>query len=271
MAKEFTFTRNDFEHIRAIVSANTGISLGDNKFEMVYGRLARRLRALGLTKVSDYLTYIGQESDEYIQFINAVTTNLTYFFREGHHFDFIKNTVLSELEVKHRKDRRVRFWSAGCSSGEEPYSLAATVHPFVKKYSSWDVKILATDLDTQVLAKAKQGYYEQDRLDKLDEQKKKALFENTTAPFRIRQELKNIVYFKRLNLIESWPMKGMFDLIMCRNVLIYFNKETQAKLIQRFINQLHPGGYLILGHSESIPRQMNQLVSVGRTTYRKEV
>jgi chemotaxis protein methyltransferase CheR len=271
MKREFKFTRNDFNLIRAILKQNAGISLSEHKFEMVYSRLARRLRETRHKTVSDYLGFIEENYDEYIQFINALTTNLTYFFRETHHFEFIENHVLKELEHKHLNDKRVRFWSAGCSTGEEAYSLAAVTHPFKQAHESWDIKILATDLDSNVLVKAKEAHFDSDKVAKIDQKWKARLFTKGRKSTCIKPELKNMVYFKRLNLMDTWPMSGQFDLIMCRNVLIYFDKPTQLRLIERFKDYLYEGGYLMLGHSESMAQQVREFKPVGRTIYQKVI
>ncbi len=271
MPKEFVFTRADFDKVREIVLERAGIQLGNHKFDMVYGRLARRLRQVGLHAVKDYLVHIEKDTSESINFINAITTNLTYFFREKHHFEFIETTLFNELQTRHSIDKRVRIWSAGCSTGEEPYSLAMTLQAFVKTRKNWDVKILATDLDTNVLTEAKNGLYSTEKVQKLDPKLVKHFFESTPNPevMRVKDIVRSYIYFKQLNLMQSWPMNGLFDLIICRNVLIYFNKETQQKLIQRYYDKLHYGGYLMLGHSESLGAQAKHFKALGKTIFQK--
>ncbi|NVJ60335.1 MAG: protein-glutamate O-methyltransferase CheR [Gammaproteobacteria bacterium] len=271
MAKEFVFTRDDFKEIQKVVAASSGINLGDHKFEMVYGRIARRLRATGLRTVKDYLSLIENNNLENIQFINAITTNLTYFFRENHHFEFLRKTVIPELVSKHTNDKRVRIWSAGCSTGEEPYSIALTLDEFLRKYATWDTKILATDLDTQVLEKARVGLYNDERVQSLSGDVKKNLFEMTKNGFRVKDRHRKTIFFKQLNLMHSWPMKGKFDVIFCRNVLIYFERSVQQALIDKFRQVLQPKGLLILGHSESIGAQAQHFEPLGKTIFRRKV
>jgi len=270
MAKEFEFTRNDFKAVQKTVLHIAGINLSDHKFEMVYGRLARRLRATGFRAVSDYLSFIEEDHEEGIQFINAITTNLTYFFREKHHFEFIESKVIDELKVKHQNDKRVRLWSAGCSTGEEPYSLVFTLESFLKDRSSWDIKVLATDLDTEVLKKASIGAYSSDRIESIASEKRRSWFDIQNDHALVKDRFKQYIHFKQLNLMQSWPMKGRFDVIFCRNVLIYFDRQTQQKLIARFRQQLDLGGYLILGHSESIGQEGNYFTPIGKTIFRRK-
>ncbi|MEE4245113.1 MAG: protein-glutamate O-methyltransferase CheR [Kangiellaceae bacterium] len=269
MAKEFVFTKEDFAKIQRTVKDKVGINLGDHKFEMVYGRLARRLRVHKIKLVDDYLDLISDDKDEHIQFINAITTNLTYFFREGHHFEFLADKCLRDIKAKHLVDRRVRIWSAGCSTGEEPYSIAETLKEFHRNHKAWDYKILATDLDTKVLATARAGVYDQQRVDKVPASVVQSMFDRDGENYIVKDELKHQIAFKQLNLMSGWPMKGKFDVIFCRNVLIYFNRETQQELISRFHKQLYNGGYLILGHSESIGQQAANFEAIGRTIFQK--
>ena len=270
MAKEFVFTRDDFSQIQKVVASRSGINLGDHKFEMVYGRLARRLRATGLKTVKDYLSLIQNDTSENIEFINAITTNLTYFFRENHHFEYLKAKIVPELKSKHVMDKRVRIWSAGCSTGEEPYSIAYTLRDFFKQCSTWDIKILATDLDTQVLAKGKHAIYNDERVESLGAEVKKHLFEMSSSGFKVKQKYQQKIFFKQLNLMDTWPMKGKFDVIFCRNVLIYFDRLVQQKLIEKFRHKLHPDGFLILGHSESIGAQAGNFEAIGKTIFRRK-
>ncbi|WP_144394489.1 CheR family methyltransferase [Pleionea sediminis] len=271
MTKEFSFTRNDFQQVRKIVGQTAGINLGEHKYEMVYGRLARRLRSTGIKKVSDYLAFMQDDPEENIQFINAITTNLTYFFRESHHFDFLSSTVIDSVVKTHSNDKRVRIWSAGCSTGEEPYSIAWSMRLFRKKYESWDFKILATDLDTAVLNTARQGIYGEERIQKLDKSIISKLFSSVgSGRYQVKSQFRKDIFYKKLNLMNSnWPMKGKFDVIFCRNVLIYFDRPTQQKLIEKFRQNLHQNGYLILGHSESIGSQLKNFQPIGRTIFQK--
>lgn len=271
--REFTFTRHDFEFIRDMVGERTGIVLSDHKVDMVYGRLARRLRQLNLKSFRDYLTRLEQDDDqELVEFTNALTTNLTAFFREPHHFDFLVKTGIPEL-VKHRPNKRLRIWSAGCSTGEEPYTIALSLHEALPLIRSWDVKILATDLDSNVVSRAKAGIYDQERVNGISTQRLNRWFrkgrDNNAGKVRVAPELQNLITFKQLNLMHQWPMKGPFDIIFCRNVVIYFSKDTQRELFNRYANILANDGYLIVGHSESLHKVTDRFELLGKTIYKK--
>ncbi|MCO7226116.1 protein-glutamate O-methyltransferase CheR [Pleionea sp. CnH1-48] len=271
VAKEFIFTKTDFDQVRSLIFNQAGINLAEHKFDMVYGRLARRLRELKLSTVKEYLQSLESAEDEMVNFINAITTNLTYFFREEHHFDYLKNTVIDELVAKHKHDQRIRVWSAGCSTGEEPYSISMTLSSLIAGRKNWDIKILATDLDTNVLDKARTGVYECEKVDKLPSSVISMGFNRGKQAdlYQVKSRIRSAIHFKHLNLMKPWPMKGAFDVIFCRNVLIYFNKETQQKLIRRFYDKLTPGGYLMLGHSESIGEMGAKFESKGKTIFCK--
>jgi len=270
--REFVMSDQDFKKVTDLAYEYTGIVLGPQKRDMVYGRIARRLRALDLTDVSDYIKLINKNSqDEVGKFINAITTNLTSYFREPHHFEFLKRTICPELFKANSSHKKIRVWSAGCSTGEETYSIAITLSENIN-LSNWDCKILATDLDSQVLEKASHGVYGVDRIESLDPEMKKRWFlsdSNHTDIVKIKPKLQELISFKRLNLLESWPMKGKFDFIFCRNVLIYFNTETQNKLFERYADALNDNGYLIIGHSESISLDCPYFKPIGQTIYQK--
>jgi chemotaxis protein methyltransferase CheR len=271
--REFTFTSNDFEFIRDMVGERTGIVLSDHKVDMVYGRLARRLRQLKLKSFKDYLARLQQDDDqELVEFTNALTTNLTAFFREPHHFEFLGHTGIPEL-IKKRPNRRLRVWSAGCSTGEEPYTIAITLHEALPSLRDWDVKILATDLDSNVVARAKAGIYDQERVNGISKNRLNRWFRKgrgeNSGKVRVASELQQLITFKQLNLMHQWPMKGPFDVIFCRNVVIYFNKETQRVLFDRYADMLAADGYLIVGHSESLHKVTNRFELLGKTIYRK--
>lgn len=267
--REFLMSEKDFNLISELAYDYTGIVLGDHKQDMVYGRLARRMRDLGLNTFSDYCALISDpKAPEISRFINAITTNLTSFFREEHHFDFLRDKGLVELE-RTNKDRKIRAWSAGCSTGEEPYSISMTLNEYLP-FKTWDVKILATDLDSNVLHKASQGIYDKERVDGLSKGRLKKWFlsdRNHTDIVKVAGCLQDLVRFKRLNLLESWPMKGRFDFIFCRNVMIYFNDETQQVLLNRFADVLKPRGYLFIGHSENLHDAGKRFDSLGKTIY----
>ncbi|AWB69108.1 chemotaxis protein CheR [Saccharobesus litoralis] len=264
-------TDQDFLRIRDQVYATAGIVLGDHKREMVYSRLARRLRLYKHTDFATYLNYLEQNKEqEYSHFINAITTNLTSFFREKHHFEFLQTTAAADIRKWHALDKRVRIWSAGCSTGEEPYSIAMTAIPELVK-PGWDVKILATDLDSNVLAKAASGVYSDSNVEGMDDTLKRTWFVRnaTSTSYKVKDSLQKHISFKRLNLLEPWPMKGPFDIIFCRNVVIYFDQPTKDALFQRYAELLRPGGYLFLGHSESMQRGIQEFEPLGHTIYRR--
>ena len=273
--REFPMTDTDFAFIRTLAKDKTGIELGDHKKEMIYSRIARRIRALRLNSFVDYCGYLEQNLDaELTDFVNAITTNLTAFFRESHHFEFLKSTVLPELKQKHRVSKRVRIWSAGCSTGEEPYSLAMTLKEAGLGSGGWNAKVLATDLDSNVVAHGRNGVYGADRLKGLESKIVKSYFSPCADKggqqcYQVNDDIRSFITFNRLNLLNEWPMKGKFDVIFCRNVVIYFSKDTQRVLFDRYANLLNPDGYLFIGHSESLHSVSKRFESLGRTIYRK--
>lgn len=269
--KEFPMTDKDFQRIAGLAGRYTGIVLGDHKRDMVYGRIARRVRKLNLSSFSAYLDFLeGNQDKELSNFINVITTNLTSFFRENHHFDFLLETVLPEVKRKRVNEKRIRIWSAGCSSGQEPYSIAMTLNKFGFS-SDWDVKLLATDLDSDVLAKAKSAIYASSDVDGLDEMTVKNNFQRNEVrkEVKVKDRVSKYIHFKRLNLLESWPMSGPFDFIFCRNVVIYFDKPTQKVLFDRYAELLEIGGYLFIGHSENLHGISDRFENLGNTIYRK--
>ena len=244
--REFDFKDKDFELLKKIVSEHTGIVLTDAKRNMVYGRLARRLRALNITRFSEYIAIVNKDEQELVNFINSVTTNLTAFFRENHHFEYLTEKLLPSLLEKNKDTRKIRLWSAGCSTGEEPYSLAITLREFFEDHPGWDVKILATDIDTNVIAKAASGVYSMERLEGLDPALVKRWFVkgkgDNAGMVKVRRELQDLSSFKQLNLLQDWPMKGEFDFMFCRNVVIYFDKPTKINLFDRYANIISSKG-----------------------------
>lgn len=271
--REFTLTKSDFVHLCQMVDRHTGIQLAAGKEDMLYGRLSRRIRKLGLPSFKAYIELLEQdeESDEFNAFINSVTTNLTSFFRENHHFEFLKKKLLPELMQRNSASRRIRIWSAGSSSGEEPYSIAMCVAETVP--SGWDVKILATDLDTEVLAHGEQGVYDIGRLDDMEPGRIHRWFmKNPQQPgkVRVRPELQQLIHFRQLNLLREWPMKGPLDIIFCRNVIIYFDLPTKQKLMNRYADLLSPEGYLFLGHSEAMNNMSQRYLLCGQSVYKKK-
>ncbi|MCY0966048.1 CheR family methyltransferase [Parathalassolituus penaei] len=271
MATEFQMTDADFAAIAAKASRYTGIVLGEHKRSMVYSRIARRLRATGLGNFRDYLAYLEANPDSEMEnFINAITTNLTSFFREPHHFKFLEEELLPKLKRTNANSRRIRIWSAGSSIGQEAYSIAICVLR-AKFPKDWDVRILATDLDSSVLETGRNAVYPIDHLDPVEDELRHKYFRISPDGRKITliPEVKSLVSFKRLNLLEPWPMKGPFDLIFCRNVVIYFNKDTQRVLFDRYADMLPPEGHLFIGHSENLAGVCDRFQNLGQTIYRK--
>ncbi len=269
--REFEFTSSDFEAVRKTLYEQAGISLNDGKADLAYGRLARRLRGLQMSRFSDYLAYVNSTEGEMMHFINALTTNLTAFFREPHHFEFLEKTALPEIMRRHQRDRRVRFWSAGCSTGEEPYSIAMTLAESPIISSPWDTKLLATDLDSNVVETAREGRYAEKRIEGLSSARARKWFHTLPggSEVQVKEVLQDIITFKQLNLMHDWPMRGPFDMIFCRNVVIYFDKSTQMRLFERYADILVDGGYLFLGHSETMHNLSDRFELIGKTIYRK--
>ncbi len=268
--REFPMSKGNFETIKSIAYKETGIKLSDHKQNMIYGRLARRLRKLKLENFDIYCKIIAQEnSPEMTEFINSITTNLTSFFRENHHFEYLKDKVFPHILKSKRDEKRLRIWSAGCSTGEEPYSIAMVVKSMAS-FTGWDAKILATDLDSNVVAHASEGVYGIERIENIPESYKKYfLTSENHEKVRVKDEVRSLIKFKQLNLLNAWPMKGPFDVIFCRNVVIYFDAETQKKLFSRYSDILSNEGHLFIGHSESLHNVARQFESLGRTIYIK--
>ena len=265
-SKEFDFTARDFERVRVLIHQRAGIALADSKQEMVYSRLARRLRAIGMASFSVYLDELeaGRDNDEWQAFTNALTTNLTSFFREAHHFP-----LLADHLKKH--SGQLELWCSASSTGEEPYSMAMTACEVFNTLTP-PVHIVATDIDTNVLTTAANGVYSEDRLDKMSPERARRFFQkgknDQAGMVRVRQELRQMVTFKKLNLLSGdWPVKGPFDAIFCRNVMIYFDKPTQGKILNRFAPLLKPDGILFAGHSENFLYVTDAFKLRGKTVY----
>lgn len=264
--KEFVFNSKDFDRVRNLIYKKAGISLADSKQEMVYSRLARRLRATGLSSFSIYLDLIEREPDssECEAFTNALTTNLTSFFREEHHFP-----ILSE-HVKNRKDP-ISIWCSASSTGEEPYSIAMTLCEAFNTLKP-PVTIVATDIDTNVLAAASKGVYNIDRLEKMSAERMHRFFLRGKGTqeglVRVRPELRDLISFKQLNLLANdWHVSGAFDAIFCRNVMIYFDKLTQGNILKKFVPLMKQDGLLFAGHSENFLYVSNDFKLRGKTVY----
>ncbi|XZG69503.1 CheR family methyltransferase [Chitinibacteraceae bacterium HSL-7] len=262
--REFQFTDQDFEKIRKRIYDYAGIALSPTKQDMVYGRLARRLRALNLRTFDDYLKLIdGGNSKEFELFTNSLTTNLTSFFREAHHFP-----LLAELLKSRPAGATQNLWCSASSTGEEPYTMAITACEAFDSLRP-PVRIIATDLDTHVLEVAKNGIYNATEVEKLEPNRVKRFFDKLPDQrYQVKAELRNLIMFRRLNLVESvWSLRGPFDGIFCRNVMIYFDKPTQLKILQRFAPLLKPDGLLFVGHSENLYHAAEYFKLRGKTVY----
>lgn len=272
---EFAFTARDFQQIAAILHSRSGIALSEGKAALVYSRLAKRLRALGLRSFRDYCALVqGVDGiDERQRMTAALTTNVTRFFRESHHFDHLRDRLMPALAARAQAGGRVRLWSAACSSGQEPYSMALTVLAVLPNAADLDVRILATDIDPNVVAEGREGFYRDDAVEPVPPILRQRWFqktENAGQPlWAVADELRRLVTFRELNLIGDWPMKGAFDVIFCRNVVIYFDEATQERIWSRFLPRMAPDATLYIGHSERVTGPAAaQLWSDGLTTYR---
>ena len=272
--REFKFTDSDFNALRTLVKEMTGINLAGSKRELVYGRISRRLRALGLSSFGAYRGLLESgDGTELVAFCNALTTNLTSFFRESHHFDYLRDAFLTTRHNAGSRSERIRIWSSACSSGEEPYSIAMTIMEAIPDWKKWDIKILATDLDSDILARAKRGCYTHDRVKGFDAKRLARFFtesgEGAERTYEVIPELANLITFRQINLMHDLPMSGPLDAIFCRNVVIYFDKETQRALFARIAKLQRPGNLLFLGHSESLFKVSDDYALIGRTVYRR--
>lgn len=274
--REFEWRDQDFKFLAKLLHDKTGIVLNERKKEMMYGRLVRRLRILNIESFADYCGYLqGPSGEKELGFtLNAITTNTTDFFREKHHFDFLQKTVLPDIKKKVDLNpaHHFRVWSAGCSSGQEPYSIAMVMRDSLGS-AAQNCKILATDLDSNMLATGKFGQYEAKRSRKtIPAPYVKSYCRNVADSggdqVMMSDELKKLITYKQLNLLHDWPMKGKFDVIFCRNVMIYFDKETQDHLVRRYAAYLKPSGLLYIGHSESLLSVSDVYKCEGKTTYR---
>jgi chemotaxis protein methyltransferase CheR len=265
----------EFDFIRHVVGENAGIVLGPNKRQLVQGRLARRLRELRLPSYEAYCAHVRESGpEELVDLINALTTNVTAFFRENHHFQALAEYMIPEALKRNQNSRRLRVWSAGCSSGEEPYCLAMVLTEILPAGLRWDAKILATDIDSEVIAFAQRGVYPVDRLSAVPQERLRRCFRKgigaNAGHALVQPDIARLITFRTLNLLHNWPMSGPFDVIFCRNVMIYFDQPTREKIVSRFASLLAPGGYLCLGHSESIHAGTAPFRLVGKTIYRKQ-
>ena len=269
--REIPFSDVDFQKLAKLARSDFGLNLPPNKKPLVYSRLVKRLRAHGMASFPDYLHLLDNDQSglERKELVSALTTNVSSFFRERHHFDTLGSFLETQTDVP-----RLRIWSAGCSSGQEPYSISATIHTRIDKPASRDIKILATDIDSKIVTTARRGVYSGTEACDLAPADQEALFtpEGAGGERKIRPELQALISYAELNLIGTWPFRGPFDAIFCRNVAIYFDQEVQQTLWTRFCNFLKPGGYLFIGHSERISGPASAQFEIdGVTTYRKTI
>ncbi len=270
---EYPYTTEDFRKIAGILYGLSGIHMPESKATLAYSRLAKRLRTLGLQSFREYCALIADDAqvDERQKMMAALTTNVTRFFREPHHFEHLKTKVLPGLAAKARAGGRVRIWSAGCSSGEEPYSIAITLLEALPEAPRLDVKILATDIDPNMVRRADEATYPEEAVSAIAPEARRRWLEpvrdGASTRWRLNDDACGLVACRELNLMGAWPMKGRFDVIFCRNVAIYFDEPTQDRLWSRYAASLERGGRLYIGHSERI-NDMSRFASDGLTAYR---
>lgn len=265
-------TRDQFAKVCERIYSLCGIKLSEGKEELVQSRLTKRLAALQLQTFEQYLDYVKTDStgQETIRMIDVLTTNKTSFFREIQHFDFLRDRILPALDAD---KKRLRIWSAACSSGEEPYSIGIVLHESIANFATWDARILATDISTQILARARAACYGEDVLLPVPAALRKRYFteaKGENGGWQVCERVRKLVKFARLNLMHEFPMRGPFDVIFCRNVMIYFDKPTQEKLVNRFYRLLAPGGHLFVGHAESLIGSKHGFRYVQPAVYKKE-
>jgi chemotaxis protein methyltransferase CheR len=268
--REFPMSAKNYQKISALADKYSGIVLADIRQEMVYSRLARRLRELNFRRFDEYMAYLDADwSAEETNFLNAITTNLTHYFRENHHFEYLADNVIPMLRKSHMRDLRIRVWCNAASTGEEPYSIAMVFREEFSE-SNWDIKILATDLDSNVLATAQAGIYHKDRVEAISKERKKRWFSQVDSDHvKVDGSLQDILTFKQLNLLHDWPMKGPFDVVFCRNVIIYFDKDTQSKLFVKVHKLMGADSHLFIAHSESLLGAADKFKPLGRTVYQR--
>lgn len=265
--RNYDFSLADFRRIQQMIYNHAGIKLSDAKHDMVYSRIMRRIRATGMETFAEYLDLTQREPAEWEAFVNSLTTNLTAFFREEYHFP-----ILAEQMRAHPPGQKFRIWCSAASTGEEPYSLAITA---IKAFDSWHppVEIIATDIDTNVLAKADRGVYDSDRIARVGEDLSKYFLRgkgSNAGMIKVRPELRQLITFKQLNLLKQpWPLSGAFDALFCRNVLIYFDKETQRRVLEHFVPLMADDAMLYVGHSESLLHLGDLFRLRGKTVYER--
>jgi chemotaxis protein methyltransferase CheR len=272
---EFPLTRRDLNEIAAMIYADAGIYLNETKASLVYSRLSKHIRQLGLRNFREYCELVSSPagSAERREMLSFLTTNFTRFFRENHHFEHLKTEVLPGLVNRVKAGGRARIWSAACSDGQEPYSIALTALSVLPNIADYDFKILATDIDPKILAAARAGVYDASSLETVSPQMRKQFFSEVNQDGRhkwqVSDALKRLITFNELNLMANWPFKGKFDVIFCRNVVIYFDEQTQTRIWTRFADLLVDGGHLYIGHSERVTGEAkSSFDNTGITTYK---
>lgn len=272
---EFSLSRDDFRRISSMIHEEAGIYLPETKAALVYARLAKRLRTLHLEAFRDYCALIESPEGERErrEMLAALTTNVTRFYREPHHFEHLKSRILQPIVGEIQHGRRLRIWSAASSTGQEPYSTALTILSVLPEAARLDVKVLATDIDPYVIETGKAGVYNEAQVEGVPADQRKRFFEPVSVDgkphWRVGEAMRALVSFRQLNLIGDWPMRGQFEAIFCRNVVIYFDEPTQQKIWRNFLPRLAPGGALYIGHSERVSGSAaEKLASDGISTYR---
>lgn len=262
----------EFARLAAIATSETGIVVGPAKRQMMASRLARLVRASGLADYARYADKVERDPDERRRFLNAMTTNLTAFFRESHHFEQLRTEILPELLRRRAATRRIRIWSAGCSTGQEPYSIAMVLASAGGIGQGWDLKVLATDIDSEVLDRARSARFPAETIEAVPAEYRGHLQRGLgvhEGSVRVRPEVAALVTFRELNLQGAWPMTTRFDVIFCRNVMIYFDKAARERVVERFAGALADDGWLVIGHSEALHRISSVFTATGRTVYQK--
>lgn len=272
--RQFVLSDEEFQYFQELARKVSGIALADSKKELVYGRISRRLRALSLNTFREYIDVLdNRDPVELEQFSNMITTNLTSFFRESHHFDYLKRDVMPMLMKSRATTKRINIWSAGCSTGEEPYSIAMALLDAIPNIKSWNIKIYATDIDSQVVSHARKGVYELDKVNGLPGTYMERFFMKGVGQnqgfARVKKSVSELIEFSQLNLMNAWPFDSQLDVIFCRNVVIYFDQETQKRLFSRFSDALADDGRLFVGHSEALYKVTDKFDLLGKTVYRK--
>lgn len=265
--KEFPFTLKHFEELQVLSREHAGIHVTEDKMEMYYARLAKQIRAKGFTTFDQYIELIKKDEQAFLDYINSITTNVTSFGREGHHFEMLQKMVQASNK------KVFRIWSAACSTGQEPYTIATALYDICQR-KRMRLMITASDIDSNVLATAKAGIYDAKMLDQFGDKGIKRHFQRGTngneGKCRVKSHLKQLIEFRKINLIESWPFQDKFDVIFCRNVMIYFDNEIKRKIVGKFAQNLNPKGVLLIGHSESLNKVSDAFDNIGRTAYQKK-